>query len=294
MTDEKIKQKIEIRESLYETRGSNIAFLGAGNLARSVAQGLIIKKVKTLESLVLSNRTFEKMNDLAEAGFNTFKNNSDAVVHANTVCLTVKPWQVLGVLKETKPFLTSDKLVISLAAGLRIKEMRKIISDDITIVRAMPNIASKFGIGVTGWYSDKELTVDQQQTLDNMFGALGISIRTQTEEGIDKITGVAGSMIALLFYMSEVQDMSTLQSLDGEVSIEQALQIAQQVRKGASYMLENDGRQAAELRTAVTSDKGTTAEALSFLEHNKLAQIFHGGVLAAINRSIEIGDSLVE
>lgn len=282
-------EKKDDRE-LERERQSRIAIIGVGKFGSTLVEGIVGSGFMSAASVVLANRSEEKLEAFKGKGYLTVSSNSEAIKFARTIVLAVKPYQVLDVLREVKSSLRDDDLLISIAAGLRTTRMREVVK--CKIVRAMPNLGCKFGLGVTGWFTSDELGEKEIHLVESLFGAMGMVVKTKTEDGIDKITAVAGSGIGFKFYLHEQIEKITGELLQNEVEGKVASRIAMQVLLGAAFMLKEDGRTASELREAVTSKNGTTEAGLQSFSENDLYGVLNDGVNAAYKRSQEIGESL--
>src|SRR5437016_4899508 len=102
-----------------------IAIIGAGNMGQAIAHGLLNKKIIVQDQLILTN--------------SKTKNNKEVIEKVDVIILAVKPQIVRVVLEEIKDAI-KNHLVISLAAGITIDTIQKILGKKIAIVRVMPNL----------------------------------------------------------------------------------------------------------------------------------------------------------
>ena len=286
------KETIKINEALFEKRNENIAVLGVGNLGSNMVERIVNSGLRQSSQIILSNRSKDKTDHYLETGYVIADSNIEATLYASTILVAVKPYQMFDVLKEIGPYIKKYDLIISVAAGFKIDRMTEAVGKLGKKVRAMPNLAGKFGLGVTGWFCGDELSNNQKALIESIFGCMGIIVRTRTEDGINRITAASGSAIGFQFKLQEVMEDITENILEGEVDPDVAKKIATQNLKGSQFMLENDGRRAGELCRAVTSEKGTTEAGLRAFERLGLRTTLATGFYAAYQRSKEIGDTL--
>src|SRR6187399_3213903 len=102
---------------------TSLGFIGAGKLAGSVIRGLLLKKFCAPEQIIASEPIDALRTRLqAETGIRVTANNAEVPAAADTILLGVKPTVVLPVIQENAEALRG-KLVISLAAGIRLASM---------------------------------------------------------------------------------------------------------------------------------------------------------------------------
>ena len=127
-----------------------IAILGSGNIGLSLARGLVKAGIYQPEQIILTRRNVSALLSLAEEGFQTTSNNSDAVRNADIVVLAVLPQQLNKLLYEIKPVLKKMKhLLISVVSGVNCHDIRVQSGTQVQVVRAMPNTAIAIGQSMT-------------------------------------------------------------------------------------------------------------------------------------------------
>ncbi|WP_018290837.1 pyrroline-5-carboxylate reductase [Verrucomicrobium sp. 3C] len=141
---------------------TRVGFLGAGRIARALAGGLLRGEKDSWE-LVASTRTRESGEDfgkaIPQARLYPEERNPDLVRESQIIFLCVKPQEVCGILRQIRP-ATADKWIISVAAGISLATMAAELAPSARILRAMPNLPSLLGRGVTpyclgpGWGAD--------------------------------------------------------------------------------------------------------------------------------------------
>ena len=131
-----------------------IAIIGGGNLGTAIAEGLISSGEVLPAALTVTRRRVEMLQKLKNLGIHVSSDNVKAVQDANLVILAVKPYQIMEILRQIKPVLRADKVLISLVAGIDLKEITEVTGNGIPVFRAMPNTAiaiTKFIVaGITG------------------------------------------------------------------------------------------------------------------------------------------------
>ena len=118
-----------------------IAIIGGGNLGTAIAEGLISSGEVLPAALTVTRRRVEMLQKLKNLGIHVSSDNLKAVQDANLVILAVKPYQIMEILRQIKPVLRADKVLISLVAGIDLKEITEVTGNGIPVFRAMPNTA---------------------------------------------------------------------------------------------------------------------------------------------------------
>ena len=128
-----------------------IAFIGAGNMTQSIVGGMC-KSGYPADHVFVSNPSPEKLEKMkSNLGVNTSQDNIEVIEQADVIVLSVKPQLMEQVCADIKSKVSNlaDKLIITIAAGIRMPKYRTYLGDDITIIRVMPNTPSLVGQGLT-------------------------------------------------------------------------------------------------------------------------------------------------
>ncbi len=266
-----------------------IAFIGGGNMARSLIGGLIASDFPA-GRIVVSDIDERQLESLAERfDVQTLVDNHEAVRRADVVVLAVKPQVLKGVAEQLAPEITADKLVVSIAAGVRLSDLASWLDGHGATVRAMPNTPSLVGSGVTGLLAAEGVSEEQRSTAESILRAVGATLWLEQESQMDALTAVSGSGPAYFFLVMEALEEAAMeQGLDAAAARLLVLETA----FGAAKMALEVDEEPAELRARVTSPGGTTERGLAALEDAGLREAFGRAVEAARHRSAELADLL--
>lgn len=276
---------------------SKIGFIGAGHMSRAIIDGLLTSDSGiTPAQIMASARSTSTANaNHTQFGIATTTNNQSVCDFADYLIIGVKPQQMHELLLEISEYDLADKIIITLAAGIRLEDYRKILGDDITLVRTMPNIAAARQAALTGIYTDAELSEAEETTIDGIFSAIGSTAWLDDETQIDGITALSGSGIAYFYRL--MQAMAKAGERYG-FEADELYDIISLTALGASTLaLESDN----EKQTSFTDfvDKiavkgGTTAEAINVFNQADIDAITEEAMQAVVNKSRALGDSLTE
>lgn len=271
---------------------THLAFIGAGNMARSLIGGLI-EKGYSASNITVSDINNDMLSKLArDFSLNTTTDNASAALDADVVVLAVKPQTVKLVIEQIKTVIPQRQpVVISIAAGVREKDISRWIGNDHPVIRCMPNTPSLIGAGASGLFANAYVTNAQKQLAQMMFDATGIAHWVEEEGLLDSITALSGSGPAYFFFLAQcMSDAAVKLGLDKEL----AETLANQTAFGAARMLVETNIDAKQLRENVTSKGGTTHAAINSFESNEMRNIIYKGMESAYKRSIELGSKLGE
>lgn len=265
----------------------NIAFIGAGNMAKAVIAGLIragyeAKKI-TVTAPSLTNR--EKLHQ--QFGVLHTDNNSQAVKDANVIILAVKPQLMESVCEVFAGEINgSGKLVITLAAGIRTERYLSWFGHDCSLVRVMPNTPSLIGEGMSGVYASEHVNQQQKSFTQTLLTAIGKYVWLENEADINLVIAAAGSAPAYFFVFMQAMHEAAIKM---GCSPEQAIELVRQAGIGAMALVkEQTELDFKTLAAQVTSKGGTTAEALNTFEHLQLNHTVESAMRAAVKRAEEM------
>ncbi len=265
-----------------------IGFIGAGQMATALGQGLIKAGLVAPENMLAADPVAEALERFGQAtGAQTTDKNEDVATGADVIFLAVKPQQIAGVMGKLRGKITADTLVISIAAGVRLAVLAEGLGGEVRLVRVMPNTPCLVGRGACGYCLGETATEDDDRLVEQLLGAVSLAYRVE-EKLIDAVTGLSGSGPAFVYIMIEaLSDGGVRMGLPRNV----ATALAAQTFRGAAEMVLETGEHPGSLKDKVTSPGGTTIAGLQALESAGLRAALMGAVEAATRRSIELGSS---
>jgi pyrroline-5-carboxylate reductase len=269
-----------------------IAFIGGGNMARSLIGGLI-RNGAPAKAIGVSEPNAELRDALArDFALAAHADNAAAARNADVLVLAVKPQVMKIVCADLRDIAQARRpLVISIAAGIRIGQLDDWLGGGAAIVRAMPNTPALIGAGATGAHANARVTAAQREIAQSILGATGSMVWIGDEALMDTVTALSGSGPAYFFLLVEaLEDAAVAQGLPRETARELALQTC----LGAGRMLREDAAAPAELRRRVTSPGGTTQAALESFAASGFTAIVTRAVAAATQRGRELSRLLDE
>jgi pyrroline-5-carboxylate reductase len=269
---------------------TRIAFIGGGNMARSLIGGLLKTGIASSAISVAEPRADARQDLGREFGVACFAENRLAAADADVLLLAVKPQIMPSLHAELRDSLQRHRpLLISIAAGVRVDQLERWFGHGLPIVRCMPNTPALIGAGATGLYANNRVSPAQRAQAQHMLDAVGLTRWIDDERLMDTVTAVSGSGPAYFFALVEaLEDAAVAQGMPRET----ARALAAQTCLGAGRMMVESGEDPAVLRQRVTSPNGTTQAALESFAADGLPRITARAVAAATRRGEEMAAAL--
>jgi pyrroline-5-carboxylate reductase len=260
-------------------------FIGAGKMATALARGMLRAGIASAESicasdpLVSARELFRR-----ETGIAALESNADVVRRSDVLVLAVKPQSMRSVLAELRPAVTSEHLVISIAAGITIASIVEGLGPEVRVVRVMPNTPALVGEGASAYALGPRVRPDDEAVVKALLGSVGHTA-VVVESLLDAVTGLSGSGPAFVYLIIEaLTDGGVRAGLPREV----ATLLATQTVLGAARMVRETGQHPGVLKDQVASPGGTTIAGLHALETGGVRGALIDAVLAATRRSSEL------
>ena len=269
---------------------SKIAFIGCGSMAEAMISGIIANNyIHPSQIMTMNKNNLERRQELTNKyGIETTTDFSQLLHNATIVILAVKPQNVFEALAAAKPYINKQMLIISVAAGISTNTIAEIIGRNIPIIRSMPNTSAAVGKSATALCTNNFTTETQLETAKALFETFGTATVVR-EEQLDSVTGLSGSGPAYIYYIVEAMEEAAI-----KIGLDQAAakELIVQTLNGAAEMLQQSPKTPATLRKEVTSPGGTTEAGLKVLQAHEVKEAFVECIVAATERSKQLGNNL--
>ncbi len=263
-----------------------IGFIGAGNMAEALISGLITSKQVRPDQIFISDIDSQRRNLLEKRyGVKPVAESATLCKDSNILILAVKPQQVEKALEEAKKSISSENLLISIAAGITTQKLATLTESKPKIVRAMPNIAALQRQGITALFLGHRSGEKEKEASEAIFNAVGKTVQIELEELMDAVTALSGSGPAYFFHLAELMVEG---GIELGLHVKTATELVLQTLQGAATLARNANVSLAKLREQVTSPGGTTEAALKIFESRDLRSIMKEALLRAYQRGKEI------
>ncbi|MBP0462472.1 pyrroline-5-carboxylate reductase [Roseomonas sp. PWR1] len=202
------------------------------------------------------------------------------------VILAIKPQEAPASLPAFARFAAQGALFVSIMAGRSVASMRAALGQDAAVVRAMPNTPAAVRQGFTAAFAAPGVTPAQKALADALLQAVGEVAWVDEEDQINPVTAVSGGGPAYVFLLAEVLEKAAIeQGLPADL----ARRMARATVAGSGALLAASPQDAADLRRAVTSPKGTTERALGVLMAPEAwPELMSKAIAAATDRAREL------
>jgi pyrroline-5-carboxylate reductase len=269
---------------------TRIAFIGGGNMARSLIGGLLRTGWPAATISVSEPREEARQSMRCEFGIACHAESRLAADNADVLLLAVKPQIMLSVRDDLGDTLQRNRpLLISIAAGVRIDQLERWFGDDLPIVRCMPNIPASIGVGATGLCASRKVSAAQRVQAQHILSAVGLTCWIEDETQMDTVTALSGSGPAYFFaFVEALVDAAVAQGLPLDI----ARTLSAQTCLGAGRMLVESRETPSALRQQVTSPNGTTQAALESFSSDGLSRIVASAMAVATRRSLALANEL--
>ena len=262
-----------------------VCFIGGGNMAQAIVFGLL-KQSYPADKIIVCDPNEEKRDLFAQKGVCTSTDNVAAVAQAEVVLLAVKPQVLADVCAPLSAVDFSDKLLISIAAGISVKRLTALLPTAQSTVRVMPNTPALVGEGMAGLFAAKNTSENDRTFVQDLLSAVGKTLWVASEEHMHAVTAASGSSPAYFFQFLEAMQQGLI---DMGLSADNARELVQQAMLGSAKMVvENPQIDLSTLRQNVTSKGGTTAAALNVLNQHQFNDIVQHAMQACVARSKEM------
>ena len=259
---------------------SRVGIVGTGIIGEALIE-VLLRAGLSSESLFVAEKRQERKDEIINKyDVSEIKDYSslDAVLFA------VKPQDFMATLETISSSLSNSPLIVSFAAGIKIKSIEEKLGKGSRVIRVMPNTPMVMGRGMSAMSLGSAAFSDDQEWVRGFLSIAG-EVIVVDESLQDAVTATSGSGPAYYFAFTEAV-VGAARRLG--ISQEDAVTLASQTLIGAALMVQKSGKELNTLRENVTSPNGTTAAALKSFADSGLEEIVYKAMKAAHDRSIEL------
>ena len=269
--------------NLDEIKARGLILIGCGKMGSAMLAGWLDSGIPA-SSIWISDP--QPSSWLASTGVNINK----SFPKSPAVCLiAVKPQIMFEAISNLNDYVASDTLIVSIAAGITLRQLEQAISSKSVIIRAMPNTPSAIGKGITAIIGNsiaKNVHISISKILLEKISEV---IELEHEDQMDIVTGLSGSGPAYVFFL--IESLSNA-GIEMGLSKDKALHLAKATVAGSGLLAMTSKDSPSTLRENVTSPNGTTQAGLEILmdQKNGLLPLIKRTVEAATKRSKELSN----
>ncbi len=263
-----------------------VLVIGAGNMGLTYAEGISKSKLLKKKNIMVLDKSDEKLAELNQIlHFDVYKELKDCVPKADVIFVAVKPHHAEDLLRKIRPMITSGQILISIMAGITLNSIQD-FSGVKKVIRAMPNLPAKVGLGLTSYVATPNLSRIEMLTVESLLNATGKSILVSNENLIDASTGISGSGPAYVFYFMQSMMEAAFQM---GFSKNESKVLVSQTFTGAIELFNQSDLSPNSWMEKVASKGGTTQAALDSMDDNNVNELIKEAAFAAFARAVELG-----
>lgn len=264
-----------------------VLMIGAGNMGLTFAEGMVNSpRIKNKNLYIYDKDSTLAGNLKKDERFTVFDELQPALEKAHIIFVAVKPYHAEELFKEMKPHLNDEQIVVSLMAGVTTEFIAEGTGIP-KVVRAMPNLPAKVSKGVTAFTETDAVSKIEQVAIRDLLDSTGTAIHVESEEFINKSTGISGSGPAYVFYfmMSMLDAAKQMGFSDNDSRV-----LVSNTFEGAIQIFKESDEAPSGWIDKVASKGGTTEAAIKSMDDNNVRQLINDAAYAAFDRAVELGN----
>lgn len=257
-----------------------MGFIGFGNMAQAIANGLVFKKAVKPEQIYACAKNWEKLcSNTIHKGFVPCRDSAELAENADMVVIAVKPYLVEEVIAPIKEKLIG-KAVVSVVVNYPFDKYEEILAPNTHHISTLPNTPVSVGEGVILLENKNSLTAEEYDSFFSLFSQIAL---LETIEA--KNLGIAGTISGCgpaftSMYIEALADAGVMHGLPRDLSYKLASQMV--IGTGKLQLL--TGTHPGAMKDAVCSPGGTTIVGVAALERKGLRSAVIDAVDAVQNK----------
>lgn len=268
---------------LFFHMGIETGFLGVGHMGRALLEGGLDAGLWPANSVLVVDRHDARRAAVEPLGC-AVAADIQMLRDVPLVVVCVRPQDFSDAAAELHA--TTDRLVISVMAGVPSNTIAKLCGAGTRVIRAMPNAPAAIGHGMTAIAQGAAATAADVQCAERLFAGVGRTVQV-AEVAMGAVTAVSGSGPAWVYLLAEaISEEAIALGLTQEATGT----LIRGMMKGAAAMLAGSDDTPAELCEAVTTPGGTTEAGLAAMRGSGFVEAVRAGVAAAYSRGEDLAN----
>ena len=265
----------------------NIGFIGSGKMAGAIIKGLLKTGFALSEDILATQAEQAGLEEKSlNLGVKVILDNKELVQKSDIIFIATKPNQVVDVLSEISSFVTSEKLIVSIAAGISLNKLEINLPSNTRVVRVMPNTPALVGEGMSGMIAGNFATKEDLDYIYKLLSTIGKCIIVENESQMDIVTAISGSGPA--FFYKVINDIARAGESLG-LDYEKSLLLSIQTAIGSAKMALNREVSMEQLVSNVATKGGCTRVGVDVMEEIDTAKIFEEVISKTTLKASELG-----
>ncbi|MEG2634016.1 MAG: pyrroline-5-carboxylate reductase [Oscillospiraceae bacterium] len=262
----------------------NIGFIGFGNMAKAIAQGIDGKRSELNAKMLAYNPTRSKITDF-DGQIEACDTPLEVAQRSDYLFLCVKPQMLAESVPQFRAGLTDETIIVSIIAGFTVEKLSALLEVNCPIVRVMPNTPLLLGKGTTAVARPQTITDKQYRFVIDVFNSIGTAYEIPGDK-FDEIIPVNGSSPAFIYYMAEIVAQK---AEENGLNFRDSLNMFADTLTGSAAMIKESGIAIDELIKMVCSKKGTTIAMLDRLDEQNFKGVLDSALDRCVERARELG-----
>ena len=261
---------------------NKLGFIGCGKMAKAIIKGILSKDDIIIKASTSSDLSAQKAQN--ELNIEVFSDNKKVAEFADIIFIATKPNQVETVLNDIKEYVNSEKLIISVAAGVSTKKIESIIGE-IPVIRVMPNTPALVGECMSAIAKGLYAQDEHEKIVTELLSSIG-KVISVAEEQIDIVTAISGSGPAFFYQIFE--DMAQAGVKLG-LDYDKSLLLAVQTAIGSAKMTLNREIPLNDLIQSVATKGGCTEVGITEMKNLDSSNLFYQVISKTAKKAHELG-----
>ena len=263
-----------------------VGVIGVGNMGAALVRGIIDRGTVSAQSVIVCDLDQDLVGRICDdMGVVDGTKATHVAASADLVVLAAKPQNLPSLLDEISPSINANQTIMSIAAGVTTQSIEESLGGKPSVIRVMPNLPALVGEGISVICGGLHATESDFERVEAVLSAVGVCLKAP-EEMMDPVTALSGTGPAYVFHTMEAMIQS---GIEMGMSSEMAERLVLHTVFGSAMLAKESDLDPTSLREAVTSRGGTTDAAISHLEENGYTRLVVKAILAAMDRSEELG-----
>lgn len=264
---------------------NKIGFIGCGNMAKAMINGIIESGILGCENITVSSPVQNELDVVKEKyNINTTTDNIEVVQKSDVVVLAIKPNILNDVINQISSSITHRNVIVTLSPGKKLCDIERMFGKDVKIVRTMPNTPAMVMEGMTALCKNSYVTDEEMKFISSVMESLGKACEVK-EDLMNAVVAVSGSSPAYVYmFIEAMADAAVLQGMPRNM----AYQFAAQAVYGSAKMVLDTELHPGVLKDMVCSPGGSTIEAVKVLEDNKFRSSVMNAMQACADKAAKM------
>ncbi|MDO5755194.1 MAG: pyrroline-5-carboxylate reductase [Tissierellia bacterium] len=237
-------------------------FLGLGNMAKAMIEGLVKGEKVTKEQIYATSKHLDQIDEKCqELGIHPAYSNKELAQIADIIFICVKPEQVIRVTRDIKDKL-KNKIVINIAPGIKFSNFTLEIPRNAQGMCIVPNIPVAAGKGIFIIEDHHNMKEENLNKIIEVLESAGDVLFLPKKDKTTAVSITGGGPAIVAMAIEAFADALVKHGL----SRKEAYKITAATFSGTSQMMIETGIHPAALKDEVTPPGGSTIQGIAVLE----------------------------